>query len=445
MFGFCLAENELTREWRSGGVGKANSSRPGHAHLASRVVGCALGHAGGVAAPFSSSEIQAIRDTTPGCRDELIHLNHAGSSLPDQRVLDRQMEHLHLEAMIGGYEAAAAAGDAQIEVTASIARLLSVGVTEIARVEHATAAWNAAFWSIPMRAGQRIITHDQDYGANWIAFLRAAEIHGVLIDRISSDRFGQIDLERLAIALERPDDVAVVSLAWIPTSGGLVNPAAAVGALTRAADVPFLLDACQAVGQLDIDANAIGCDFLSATGRKYLRGPRGTGFLYVREESLDRFVPSQPDHHGADWSSMESYTFVEGAARFEHWEYSHAAWLGLGAAIDTALELGLDRIQATIGERAKELRAGVTEAGFAVHDDGIAKCGIVTATHPTLPASDVMAALSHHNINATTTYIGSARADMEARGLAPMVRLSVHCTTTPDEIERTTRVLAALQ
>lgn len=397
-----------------------------------------------MAAPFSSNEIQAIRDATPGCRDELIHLNHAGSSLPTQRTLDTQIEHLTLEATIGGYEAARLAADREAAVYASIARLIGGESNEIARMEHATAGWNAAFWSIPMRAGQRIITHDHDYGANWIAFLRAVEIHGVVIDRIPSDRFGQIDLERLAEALERPDEVALVSLAWIPTSGGLVNPAAAVGGLTRAAHVPFLLDACQAVGQLDLDVTTIGCDFLSATGRKYLRGPRGTGFLWASAAMLDRVTPAQPDHHGADWSSMDSYTFADGATRFEYWEFDHAAWLGLGSAVDTALGLGLDRIQATIAARATDLRAGLTQAGLDVHDEGIAKCGIVTATHPTVPAADLMAALTDHNINASTTFAGSARADMEARDLPSMLRLSVHCTTTPDELERTVHVLGAL-
>jgi selenocysteine lyase/cysteine desulfurase len=393
---------------------------------------------------FTDDEVQAIRATTPGCTDELVHLNHAGSSLPDQRVLDAQIDHLGLEATIGGYEAASAVTGRESAVYDSIASLIGADRSEIARMEHATAAWNAAFWSIPMRSGQRIVTHDHDYGANWIAFLRAVELHGVVIERIPSDQFGQVDLEQLAAALERPDDVALVSLAWIPTSGGLVNPAAAVGTLTRAACVPFLVDACQAVGQLDIDVESIGCDFLSGTGRKYLRGPRGTGFLYARNEGPDRFVPSQPDHHGAEWTSLDSYEVVSDATRFEYWEYSHASWLGLGAAVDVALELGLDRIRSSVATRASELRAALTEVGMAVHDDGIAKCGIVTMTHPTLDASAVVDRLADHRINASATFLGSARADMETRDLPSMVRLSVHCTTTSAEIERTIGVLAAI-
>lgn len=397
-----------------------------------------------MATPFTSVEIAAIRATAPGCTDELIHLNHAGSSLPDQRVLDVQIEHLRREAAIGGYEAAAERAADDVAVYDSIATLIGARRDEIARMEHATAAWNAAFWAVPKRAGQRIITHDHDYGANWIAFLRAVEIHGVTIERIPSDTHGQIDLERLATALERPDDVALVSLAWIPTSGGLVNPAAAVGALTRAAGVPFLLDACQAVGHLDIDVEAIGCDALSATGRKYVRGPRGTGFLYVRGDAIDRFVPAQPDHHGAEWTAIDRYAFAPGASRYEYWEYSHAAWLGLGAAVDVALQLGVDRIQATIAERAKQLREQLAGHSIEIHDQGLAKCGIVTMTHPKFDAADATARLRERGVNASSTFAGSARAHMEARDLPAMVRLSVHCTTTTDEVERAVHIIDSL-
>ena len=403
-----------------------------------------IGQAVAMAVPLTSAEIEAIRATTPGCTDQLIHLNHAGSSLPDQSVLDAQIDHLRREATIGGYEAAAEVADDEAKVYDSIATLIGAQRGEIARMEHATAAWNAAFWAIPKRAGQRIITHDHDYGANWIAFLRAVEIHGVVIERVPSDEHGQIDLARLASALERPDDVALVSLAWIPTSGGLVNPAAAVGALTRDAGVPFLLDACQAVGHLDIDVEAIGCDALSATGRKYLRGPRGSGFLYVRSVSTDRFVPAQPDHHGAKWTALDRYEFADGATRYEYWEYSHSAWLGLGAAVDVSLRLGVDRIQATIAQRATQLRKQLVGASIAVHDDGVAKCGIVTMTHPRLHAADVTARLRALGINASATFAGSARADMEARGLPSMVRLSVHCTTTADEVDRAVAIIGDL-
>ncbi|WP_040492137.1 aminotransferase class V-fold PLP-dependent enzyme [Ilumatobacter nonamiensis] len=394
--------------------------------------------------PFTDREVAENRGATPGCTDDLVHLNHAGSSLPPQVVLDAQIGHLRREATIGGYEAAAEAVDRSAAVYDSIATMIGASAKEIARTEHATAAWNAAFWSIPMAPGQRIITHDHDYGANWVAFLRAAEVHGVEIDRVPSDVHGQIDLERLATALEHPDEVALVSLAWIPTSGGLVNPAAQVGALANAAEVPFLLDACQAAGQVEIDVDELGCDFLSATGRKFLRGPRGTGFLYARESILDRVTPSHPDHHGADWVSMDRFEYADGARRFEYWEHDHAGWLGLGAAVDHALELDIARVHATIDERAEQLRRGLDDAGMTVQDTGVERCGIVTSTHRSLSPAEVADRLTKASINVSTTMLGSARADLEPRGLTSMVRMSVHCTTTSDEIDRTLDVLRSL-
>jgi len=396
-----------------------------------------------VALVFDDGEVEAIRAATPGCHDDLIHLNHAGSSLPPQVVLDTQLDHLRREAEIGGYEAAEEALDRNAAVYESVAQLIGAEPHQVARCEHATAAWNAAFWSLPMRPGQRIITHDHDYGANVVSFLRAAEIHGILIDRLPNDDSGQIDVDALAKRLAEPDDIALVSLAWIPTNGGLVNPAAAVGELTTRVGVPFLLDACQAVGHLDIDVTTIGCDFLTATGRKYLRGPRGTGFLYARDSILDRAVPSQPDHHGAEWVDTDRYEYLPGARRFEYWEYSHASWLGVGAAVDVALELGTDRIEATIRDRSDRLRSGMSDLGIAVHDLGTDRAGIVTASHPTIAASDLMQRLRELGINTSTTHVGSTRSDVAARDLPPMVRLSVHCTTTNDEIDRTLDVLGS--
>lgn len=392
---------------------------------------------------LGDAEISAIRETTPGCTDDLIHLNHCGSSLPDQRVLDAQIGHLQLEATIGGYEAANVAVAAESEVKGSIARLIGAAPDEIARFGSAAQAWSSAFWSIPMQPGQRIIVHDHEYGANAISFIHAAKTRGVVIDRVPSDEHGQVDVDVLAQRLERADDVALVSLTHVPTNGGLVNPAAEVGRLARAADVPYLLDACQSVGQRIVDVDEIGCDFLSATGRKFLRGPRGTGFLYARTSILDRVIPSQPDHHAADWSSTDDYTWAPGAQRYEFWEYSHADWLGLGAAVDVALEIGLDRIQATVTERAAQLRAMLRDIGLTVYDEGLEQSGIVTTATPSVPSADLQAALTAAGVNSSVTFVGSSRYDVERRDLPPMLRLSVHCTTTPAELDRAVAVLAA--
>ena len=385
-------------------------------------------------------EIEAARSVTPGC-GEVIHLNHAGSSLPPQVVLDAQIGHLQAEAVMGGYEAAAAALERCDSVYDSIGALIGARPHEIARMEHATAAWNAAFWSVPMAPGQHIVVHDHEYGANVVAFLVAAQRRGIVIDRVLNDSSGQVDVAAIADRLDRLD-VALVSLTHIPTNGGLVNPAAEVGALTRAAGVPFLLDACQSVGQRRIDVAEIGCDLLSATGRKYLRGPRGAGFLYVNDAIADRLEPTQPDHHGAVLVAADRFEWRGRARRFEQWEHSVAGWLGLGAAVDHALGWGIDRIETTVTERAEQLRALLTDVGFTVYDEGEQRCGIVTCATDAVVSGELQRLLARSGINTTSTSEESSRWDVERRDLPTLLRLSVHYTTTVDELTTTVDILA---
>lgn len=391
-------------------------------------------------AALSVEEIEAARAVTPGC-GEVIHLNHAGSSLPPHSVLDAQIGHLRTEATIGGYEAAAIAFVERDAVYDSIGALIGARPHEIARMEHATAAWNAAFWSVPMQPGQTIVVHDHEYGANIVAFLAAAQRRGIVIERVPNDPSGQVDVDAVADRLDR-FDVALVSLTHVPTNGGLVNPAADVGALTKAAGVPFLLDACQSVGQLRIDVGEIGCDLLSATGRKYLRGPRGTGFLYVSDAIVERLTPSQPDHHGAELVADDRFEWRDGARRFEYWEHSVAGWLGLGAAVDHALGWGIDRIEATVTERAEQLRAMVVDAGFTVYDEGVQRCGIVTCATDSVVSGELRQLLARHGINTTSTHVDSSRWDVERRHLPELLRLSVHYTTTMNELTTVVELLA---
>jgi selenocysteine lyase/cysteine desulfurase len=410
--------------------------------------------------PLSDTEIAAARAVTPGCDSELgiVHLNHAGCSLAPQAVLDAEINHLRRESMIGGYEAADEAGDRSAAVYASIARLIGAQSHEIARVEHATAGWNAAFWSVQMEAGQRILVHDHEYGANAVAFIRAAETRGVVIDLVPSDSTGQVSVEAVEERLSL-GDVALVSLTHIPTNGGLVNPAIEIGSLARSAGVPYLVDGCQSIGQRDIDVQEIGCDFYSAAGRKFLRGPRGTGFLYVRDSILDRVAPAHPDHWGASLTDStenpellrksnamrsdsarfpegwaDRFEWMPGARRYENFEHSVAGWLGLGAAADCALEWGTDRIEVTVSNRAEELRSMLTEIGLEVHDQGEVRSGIVTTTSDRVPSVELRRALSASGVNTSTTSFASSPYDSLRRDLPPLLRISVQYTTTVEEL-----------
>jgi len=369
-------------------------------------------------------------------------------------VLDAEIAHLHRESVFGGYEAADEAADRSRAVYSSIARLIGARPNEIARMEHATAGWNAAFWSVPMKMGQRILVHDHEYGANAVAFIRAAEARGVVIDLVPSDGTGQVSVADIASRLSH-EDVALVSLTHIPTNGGLVNPAAEVGALTREAGVPYLVDGCQSIGQRNIDVQEIGCDFYSAAGRKFLRGPRGTGFLYVRESILDRISPSYPDHWGASITDPTTTSepgvgdrghleWMPGARRYEHFEHSVAGWLGLGAAVDHALDWGIDRIEVTVSNRAEELRSLLVEAGLDVYDQGETRCGIVTTATDRTPSLELRRALTERGINTSTTSPASSPYDTVRRDLPTLLRMSVHYTTTTDDLSVAVGVLRDL-
>ncbi len=387
---------------------------------------------------LSTTEVAAQRAMTPGA-DNRAHFNHAGSSLPPESVVDAQHRHIDLEASIGGYEAAAQMADEEEAVYQSIATLIGAKPTEIARAEHATIAWFAGFWALPMEAGQRILTVEAEYAANAVSFIRAKERYGVSIEVLPSTPAGQVDLDALDATIG--PDVAVMAMTHVPTNGGLINPAAEVGRITKAAGVPYLLDACQSVGQLDINVDEIGCDMLSVTGRKYLRGPRGSGFLYASEDILPRLNTDHPDHHSAHWVEAERYELLPNARRFEYWEFNHAAWLGLGAAVDHALSIGMDRIETTVQARAAELRARLDEIGFEVRDLGENKSGIVTSSHPKMAAGELKAALTERKINSSVTDPDSTLWDALRRDLPHLLRTSVHYTTTPEEIDQ---LIAAL-
>ncbi len=384
------------------------------------------------AAPFAAEEVARLRADTPGC-DHVVHFNHCGSSLMPRPVIDATIGHIEREAAIGGYEAADEADDRVEAVYASTARLVGAEPDEIALVENATRGWDMAFYAIPLQAGDRILTSVAEYGSNALAFLHVAE-RGVSVEVVPNDEHGQIDTEALARLLD--DRVRVVALSHMPTNGGLLQPAAAVGRLAREAGAIVLLDACQTAGQLPLDVDELGCDILSATSRKFLRGPRGMGFLYVRRELCERLHPPFVDIRAATWTGPDTYDLVPGARRFENWESNVAGKLGMGAAIAYALDLGLDRIWATVFERAATLRERLAAIpGVTVRDLGAVKGGIVTFDVAGVPADDVRDVLHRDRINTTVSGITSTRWDMTERGLRRLNRASVHYLTTDGEID----------
>ncbi len=394
---------------------------------------------------IDDAKLAKIRAETPGIttRERGAHLLACGSALMPQPVIDAITDHIQLEAEIGGYEAHAARLPELEAVYDKAASHIGAKRGEIALVENATIAWRQAFYSFPLKSGQRILTCESEYSSNYLAYLQRAKRDGFTIDVIPSDASGAIDLEALEAAIG--PDVALISITWIPTSGGLVNPAAEVGRIAKKHNVPYLLDACQAIGQLRIDVNELGCDFLSVTGRKFLRGPRGSGFLYVRDEWVERIEPYVIDLHSAEWVSRDAYELRKDARRFEDWENAYALHAGLGASLDYVDAIGINATEARVDHLADHCRSELNRIpGVTVRDLGTKRCGIVTLEADGHDAAKLAKGLDEQGFAVGTSSPVSTRIDFERRGMGTLLRIAPHYYNTEDEISACTAALAAL-
>jgi cysteine desulfurase/selenocysteine lyase len=387
-------------------------------------------------------DIDRIRADTPGVA-RLVYFDNAGAALMPIPVVEAMKRHIDLETEIGGYAAAELESGRLGSVYGSVARLVNAAPDEIALTENATVAWQMAFYALRFREGDRILTVEAEYAANYVAYLQIAKRTGATVEVVPSDDSGEIDVGALERMLD--ERVKLIAMTWIPTNGGLVNPAAAVGKIARARGIPYLLDACQAVGQIAVDVDAIGCDMLSATGRKFLRGPRGTGFLYVRRAMLDRLEPPMIDHFGAPWVSRDEYRLRDDARRFETWENNYAARLGLGVAVDYALDVGLGPIEERCRLLADRLRAGLAAIrGIEIRDLGRAPAAIVSFTVEGHEAGAVVSDAAAAGITIGVSNPSSTRLDAEARSLPRIVRASPHYYNTEAEIDRLIEQLSGL-
>lgn len=381
-------------------------------------------------------DINSLRIDTPGIQHH-IHLNNAGASLQPQPVIDAVQEYLSEEALHGGYETAAARSHDIKGFYQFCAKLLGTKPDHVEFMSSgATEAYNKALSSIPLVSGDVILTTDDDYSSNQIAFLFLEKTHGVKIVRADKLSEGGVDVDSVEklIKKHRPKLVAVTH---VPTNSGLVQDVESIGQLCRAHDIWYLVDACQSAGQMPLDVEKIGCDFLSATLRKWLRGPRGAGFLYVSDKALKAGLePIYPDLSGAMWTAANEYKSSQKAQRFGYFEKNYALLVGSKVAMDYALNLGLDNIENRVGELATYTRQRLAELpGWKVLDLGKKKCGIVTAHHEGTRPTHFEKALKAANINAGFARTFNAVIDFKEKGVDWAMRVSPHYYNTKEEVD----------
>jgi selenocysteine lyase/cysteine desulfurase len=382
------------------------------------------------------------RQDTPGCQN-CVHLNNAGASLMPRCVWRAITDHLEREANFGGYESADAALDAVAETYAGLAHLLGAQPRNMALVENSTVAFFQALAAFDFQPGDVIVTTRNDYISNQLAYLSLSRRRGIVVRRAADLAAGGADPDSVSDLLKDPR-ARLLAVTWVPTNSGLMQPVETLGQIAEQAGVPYLVDACQAVGELPIDVTRLRCDFLSATARKFLRGPRGIGFLFVSDRVLQRGGhPLYIDMRGAEWTTAEAFRLQPDARRFENWEFAYSLVLGLGAAVRYAASVGVE----AAGRRARELaalaRSKLSElAGCRVLDRGRELAAIVTVEVRGHPAPELVSLLRQRGIHTSASLRGNAVIDMEEKQAQSALRISPHYYNTEEEIDLLLEALA---
>jgi len=381
---------------------------------------------------FSAREIQKFRDDTKGTSD-CAHFNNAGASLPPDVVVESVIQYLSEEAVRGGYETEHKYREQLENVYQLIARLIHAEKEEVAIVENASMAWGLAFNGIRFQEGDVILTSEMEYVTNLLGFLNAEQTQGIQIRVIPNDEHGNFSLQALEDAIT--SQTRLIAITHIASTAGTVVPVVEIGKIARRHNILYLVDACQTVGQIPINVKEIGCDILSATGRKYLRAPRGTGFLYVRREIQDTLKILFMDGHTAQLIDENTFEIRKDCRRFELFEKNRALTLGLGKAIEYALDIGMGRIWRRIQFLASVMRrqlGGID--GITVHDNGEQKSGIVTFSVNGIGSSQVKSELAKKKIHVSVGLAKSTLIYMNRNSLSTVVRASIHYYNTEEEI-----------
>lgn len=389
---------------------------------------------------LSEEDVEQLRKETPGTA-HLIHFNNAGASLPTMQVLDAITGYLQQEAILGGYEAEARYQKEIDDTYSLIAQLINAQPDEITLVENASSAWCIAFHGIGLQPGDEVLISEFEYVTNMIGYLYGEQHYGIRLKVIPNDENGNFSLAALQEAIT--SQTKLIAITHVASATGGVLPVKEIGAIAAKHNILYLVDACQSVGQMPVDVEQIKCDFLSVTGRKYLRAPRGTGFLYVRKTAQGRLTPIFIDGHATTFIDDQSYTLRPDAKRFEFYEKNRALTFGLSQAVAYALAIGMERIWSRINYLATCLRRKLQAIdGITLHDNGDLQCGIVTFTVNGYESKDIKEHLAQHRINVSVGMVRSTILYMHRHQLKDVVRASVHYYNTVTEIDAFMKILS---
>ncbi|MFK7864733.1 MAG: aminotransferase class V-fold PLP-dependent enzyme [Pseudohongiellaceae bacterium] len=379
-------------------------------------------------------DLDRCRDHTPATKN-LIHFNNAGCALSPSCVTEAVIAHLNLEQEVGGYEAAVIAQKRISGFYEQFARLLNCSPTQIAYIENASRAWDIALYSIDWQEGDQIVTVDNEYVSNYVGLLHLQKQKNIEIVLLPCDAKGVVDCSQVRDAIT--DRTRMLALTHVSSQRGDIQPAEKIGQIAKEFNLLYLLDACQSAGQIDLDVNKLQCDFLCGTGRKYLRGPRGTGFLYASDRMLKTSTPLFADNHSASWTGPSSYAFQEDGSRFETWERSLAGMIGLAEAVKYACDIGVSHIEERVSMLAMELQSKLRNTpSVTVMERSENISGIVTFQKEGIDASVLASMLSRHNINTSISKQDNAQLDLALQGIGDVNRASIHYYNTTDEIDR---------
>lgn len=385
--------------------------------------------------------VEQFRRDTPGCTGR-IHLNNAGCSLHPQIVVDTVTNYLRDEAIYGGYELAAERQDAIQDFYRAAATLLHTQPHQIAFVNSATDGFSKALSTLPFAAGDHIVTTINDYVSSQIQFTALQQRFGVQIVYAANTETGEVDVEDVR-RLIRTYNPKLVSITHVPNNTGMIQPVYEIGALCAEADVWFFVDACQSAGQIPLDVSAMQCDFLSFSMRKFMRGPRGAGVLYVSQKALDAgLMPMLPDMRGADWTGKFAFEALNDARRFEYVEQSYALLLGSAVAMRYYLQADVDAVHAYTNALCAYARAQLSAMPhITLLDKGKHTSNIISLVSAKSDIHTFRDILFQHGIQCGAANKKFALLDFTAKEVEGAVRISPHYYNTQAEIDRLIEVI----